>query len=100
MAYSFRYLTQEEVIQNGGMDMTFVNEVVEETYRLLDQGECALPHKVILRWGDATSERTTRGHMNAMPGYVGGDYKVAGIKWATGFYRNPIERGFAGPSPQ
>ncbi len=91
MATQFRYLTQEQLISLGALDMTLANQDVEEAFRLFDAGECILPSKVVLRWGDEASERTTRGHMNAMPGYVGGKYAMAGLKWAAGFYSNPIE---------
>jgi len=67
MSVEFRYLTQEEVAQAGGMDMSLTLNAVEEVYALLGRGECILPTKVILRWGDLESERTSRGHINAMP---------------------------------
>jgi ornithine cyclodeaminase len=93
MAVQLRYLSQEELIQVGGLDMGLTMEAVEEVFSLFGQGECILPSKVVLRWGDKESERTTRGHMNAMPGYVGGSYDMAGQKWAAGFYRNPLDHG-------
>jgi len=93
MTIQLRYLTQEEVIQAGGFDMALTMEAVEEVFSLFAQGECILPSKVVLRWGDAESERTTRGHINAMPGYIGGDYDMAGQKWAAGFYQNPAKHG-------
>jgi N-[(2S)-2-amino-2-carboxyethyl]-L-glutamate dehydrogenase len=89
----FRYLSQEEVIKVGGMDMGQTMEAVEEVFALLGQGECIKPSKVVLRWGEKGSEFTTRGHMNAMPGYVGGPIDMAGQKWGGGFYRNPIDHG-------
>jgi ornithine cyclodeaminase/alanine dehydrogenase-like protein (mu-crystallin family) len=93
MTVELRYLTQEEVIQAGGFDMALTMEVVEDVFALYARGECILPSKVVLRWGDAASERTTRGHINAMPGYVGGEYDMAGQKWAAGFYQNPMKHG-------
>lgn len=93
MTVKLRYLTQEEVIQAGGFDMTLTLEAVEEVFALFAQGKCILPGKVVLRWGDAESERTTRGHINAMPGYVGGSHDMAGQKWAAGFYQNPAKYG-------
>ena len=93
MGREFRYLAEEDVIQAGGLDMAMTMEVVEDVFALFGQGECILPSKVVLRWGDLESERTTRGHINAMPGYVGGEYDMAGQKWAAGFYQNPAQHG-------
>lgn len=93
MKVQFRYLTQEEVIRAGGLDMKLTMDAVEEVFALIGRGECILPSKVVLRWGEKGSEFTTRGHMNAMPGYVGGPIDMAGQKWGGGFYRNPIDHG-------
>ena len=93
MTVEFRYLNQEDVARVGGLDMGLALKDVEEVFRLWADGECILPSKVVLRWGDADSERESRGHINAMPGYVGGQFGLAGIKWISGFYSNPIERG-------
>lgn len=93
MGAKLRYLSQEEVIQVGGLDMALTVEDVQEVYRLYGLGECIKPHKSVLRWGDIASERTSRGHVNAMPGYVGGKYDMAGQKWVGGFYQNPSRHG-------
>ena len=92
MAIEFRYLTQEEVARLGGLDMAATVQDMEDVFRLLGSGECELPSKVILRWGDIENEHT-RGHINAMPGYVGGDYDMAGIKWIACMYSNPFVHG-------
>jgi len=92
MAIEFRYLNQEEVAQLGGLDMAATGQDMEEVFRLFGAGECVLPSKAILRWGDAESEHT-RGHINAMPGYVGGGYDMAGIKWIACMYANPFQYG-------
>jgi N-[(2S)-2-amino-2-carboxyethyl]-L-glutamate dehydrogenase len=89
----FRYLSQEEVIKVGGLDMGLTMDAVEEVFALVGRGECIAPSKIVLRWGEKGSEFTTRGHMNAMPGYVGGPIDMAGQKWGGGFYRNPIDHG-------
>ncbi|MFH1092104.1 MAG: ornithine cyclodeaminase family protein [Pseudomonadota bacterium] len=93
MSVQFRYLSQEELIRLGGLDMSLTMEAVEDVFALLGRGECILPSKVVLRWGEKGSEFTTRGHLNAMPGYVGGQYDMAGLKWGAGFYRNPVDHG-------
>jgi len=92
MAIEFRYLTQEEVARLGGLDMAATVQDMEDVFRLFGAGECELPSKAILRWGDIGNEHT-RGHINAMPGYVGGDYDMAGIKWIACMYANPFQHG-------
>ena len=93
MTLQFRYLSQEELITVGGLDMAMTMDAVEDVFALLGRGECILPSKVVLRWGEKGSEFAARGHMNAMPGYVGGPYDMAGQKWGGGFYRNPVDHG-------
>lgn len=79
------YLSQEEVIACGGLDMTQTLQAVEDAIGLLARGGCVLPSKTVLRWGD----EKTAGRVNAMPAYVGGTYDMAGIKWIGGFPGNP-----------
>lgn len=88
---AFRYLSQEQVVSLGGLDMPKAIDDVEEVFRLHAMGDFVLPSKVVLRWGDLDSE-TTRGRINAMPGYIGGRFDMAGIKWIGSFPAN-IDRG-------
>lgn len=90
-AVAFRYLTQEQIVALGALDMAAAIDDVAEVLRLHATGDCVLPSKVVLRWGDLASE-TTRGRINAMPGYVGGRFDVAGIKWIGSFPAN-IDHG-------
>lgn len=75
-----RYLSLEEVIQAGATDMAKAIADVENVLSLEDQGKVVHPHKTAMRWGDETSEYEF-GRINCMPGYVGGDVDMAGIKW-------------------
>ncbi|MDD2206680.1 MAG: ornithine cyclodeaminase [Aminobacterium sp.] len=84
----FLYLTQQDVIDCGVTNMAMVMNKIEKLFSLRDKGETILPDKVALRWGDADSEAQT-GRINAMPGYVGGDVDVAGIKWIASKPMNP-----------
>ncbi|MBE7062304.1 MAG: ornithine cyclodeaminase family protein [Ruminococcaceae bacterium] len=34
-----------------------------------------------MRWGKTVEDENTLGRINAMPGYIGGEYDIAGIKW-------------------
>jgi len=88
----FLYLSQEDVIAAGGLDMAETVKTIETSFRLHASGETILPHKPVLRWGGPESEETT-GRIMAMPAYVGGDFRVAGIKWIPSKPSNPVLRG-------
>lgn len=88
----FIYLNQREVIACGALDMGAVIRDLEKVFVLHHRKDDVLPAKVALRWGDAHSEET-RGRINAMPGYVGGDVNIAGIKWIGSAPRNPADFG-------
>jgi ornithine cyclodeaminase len=89
---SFRYLSQEDVKACGGDDMAATLEIVERVLAHHARHEALLPTKNVMRWGGVESE-TQRGRFNSMPGYVGGDFDVAGIKWISSFPSNPAKRG-------
>jgi 2,3-diaminopropionate biosynthesis protein SbnB len=88
---TFRYLSQEDVATCGGHDPERTLETVEEVLRLHALHDALVPPKNVLRWGGVESE-TTRGRINSMPGFIGGDFDVAGIKWISSFPSNPRER--------
>ena len=91
-AYRLLYLDQEEVAEAGGADMEAAVRDTEEVFRLHHLGQTVLPSKVVLRWGDSSSE-LERGRINGMPGYVGGTINMAGIKWIASFPANPFRHG-------
>lgn len=84
---TFRFLTQEEVAACGGSEMSIVLPIVEKALECHARADCVLPPKTVVRWGDSASE-VTRGRINAMPGYVGGTFDAAGIKWISSFPGN------------
>jgi 2,3-diaminopropionate biosynthesis protein SbnB len=86
-AVEFLYLTQEQVIECGGLDMVQTMEAVEKVFGLLDDGECIEPHAPSIRWGSLNDRR-----ISMHPAYVGGDVQVAGIKWIPSNPENPIKR--------
>ncbi len=83
----FLYLTQEEVIECGGMDMVQTIESVERVFQLLDEGECIEPHGPIIRWKGSGGR-----WISAHPAYVGADIQMTGIKWITSSPENRIKR--------
>jgi len=83
----FLYLTQEEVVECGGLDMVKTIESLEKVFRLLEEGECIEPQAPILRWNGIHGRR-----ISMHPAYIGGDVQVAGIKWIPSNPENPIKR--------
>jgi ornithine cyclodeaminase len=88
----FLYLSQEDVIAAGGLDMAATMQAVEKAFFLHGRGEIVQPLKVVLRWGPPETEETT-GRIMAMPSYLGGDFHVAGIKWIPSKPGNPRRFG-------
>ncbi|VUT23779.1 MAG: Alanine dehydrogenase [Candidatus Methanolliviera sp. GoM_asphalt] len=89
---SFIYLSQEEVVKSGGTDMLKTISDVEEVLVMRHKGECIVPHKVVLRKGTQEEESVT-GRVNALPGYIGKDKNIGGIKWVASFVQNPFKHG-------
>lgn len=87
---SFRYLNQDEVAACGGLDMAATVADVEKAFALHASHDVILPSKVVLRWGDVSTEYS-HGRINGMPAYVGGDVHMAGFKWISGFPQNPFK---------
>jgi ornithine cyclodeaminase/alanine dehydrogenase-like protein (mu-crystallin family) len=83
----FLYLNQAD-IKETGVNMAIAMEAVEDAFRLHHQGKTILPAKTVL-----DLDERERGRGNAMPAYVGGDYEVFGIKWISGFPKNPARHG-------
>ena len=84
------WLSQEDVIAAGGLDMATIVDDVEEVFRLYGARDYALPKKVSLEWGDDPPPGEQRNHVNLMPGYIGGRFNVAGLKAIASFPRNPF----------
>ncbi len=86
------FLSQEDTIQAGVLDMAMVVPTMEEVFKLHHRNDYILPTKCVLRWGDADSE-STRGRINAMPGWIGGPSPAVGIKWIASAPQNPFKYG-------
>jgi ornithine cyclodeaminase/alanine dehydrogenase-like protein (mu-crystallin family) len=85
----FLFLSQEDVVAAGGLDMPETIEVVEYALRLHGQGDAVLPRKVSIFWGDDPGTEELEGRVMAMPAYVGGDLDVVGLKWIPSVPDNP-----------
>jgi N-[(2S)-2-amino-2-carboxyethyl]-L-glutamate dehydrogenase len=90
---AFRYLSQEDVVAAGGLDMTAVVDVIERAFRVKAGGEVRMPPKVMITWADEPGTEEKHGRIMAMPGYVGGEFDVAGLKWIPSVPDNPPRRG-------
>ena len=82
----FLYLSQEDVIAAGGLDMKMVVEGMERAFKLLNAGKVIIPNKIVMTLPPGEKER---GRINGLAAYIGGDWEVAGIKWIPGFPNNP-----------
>jgi ornithine cyclodeaminase len=85
----FLYLSQEEVISCGGLDMPVTIAAVEESFRLMHAGECIEPHAPLISWNGPHQRRITM-----HPAFIGGEVQVAGVKWTPSNPDNPIKRRF------
>lgn len=86
------FLSQQDIVNAGGMDMRATIDDVSMAFSLFDRKDCVLPTKTSLRWGDDQSEIET-GRINSMPGYLGGSLRIAGLKWIGGSPANPFRHG-------
>ncbi len=78
----FLFLTQEDVIAAGGLDMKAALEDVELTYRLFAKGEIMQPHKPLMRFKHPETGQENYYLTVSMPVYVGGQINRVGHKWA------------------
>ncbi len=92
MELNIRYLTEKDIIELGGADMTKAVHDMERVFVLKEAGDVKLPDKVSMGWGKNVLEEKKFGRINAMPGYLGGEYDMAGIKWI-GSNPGNIEKG-------
>ena len=75
------FLNNKAMEELGVLDMKQVMHDVERVYVLNHQGDVIAPGKCVMRWGKTVEDENTLGRINAMPGYIGGEYDMAGIKW-------------------
>ena len=75
------FLNNKAMDELGAGSMEEVIKDVEKTYILNRKGDVISPGKCVMRWGKTVEDENTLGRINAMPGYIGGEYNMAGIKW-------------------
>ena len=75
------FLNNKAMDELGASDMNEVIRDVEQVYILNNKGDVIAPGKCVMRWGESVEDENILGRINAMPGYIGGEYDMAGIKW-------------------
>ena len=75
------FLNNKAMDALGTGDMQAVIRDVERVYSLNQSGDVISPGKCVMRWGETVEDENVLGRINAMPGYIGGEYNMAGIKW-------------------
>jgi ornithine cyclodeaminase len=89
---AFIFLSQEDVIKAGGLDMNATLEDVEKTYKLFASGQVQQPHKPVMNFDHPVTGKERYYMTVSMPVYVGGDVNRVGHKWAAESLANQ-ERG-------
>jgi ornithine cyclodeaminase len=84
----FLYLSQEEVVKAGALDMKMIIDGMERAFRLYNEGKVIIPSKIVMVLPPSERER---GRINGLAAYIGGDWETAGIKWIPGFPNNPTK---------
>lgn len=75
------FLNNKDMEKLGVEDMELTIQDVERAYVLTQLGDILAPGKCVMRWGNTPADENKLGRINAMPGYIGGEYCMAGIKW-------------------
>ena len=81
MEHNIIFLNNKAMEKTGVLDMKAAINDVKNAYILNYRQDVINPGKCVLRWGKTVEDENVLGRINAMPGYIGGQYDMAGIKW-------------------
>ncbi len=81
MKHDIIFLNNKAMVELGVLDMKKAIRDAKNAYRLTERGDVIAPGKCVMRWGSTPEDENVLGRINAMPGYIGGEYDMAGIKW-------------------
>lgn len=81
MEHNIVFLNNKAMEKTGVLDMAAAIADVKNAYILNHNRDVINPGKCVLRWGQTIEDENILGRINAMPGYIGGAYNMAGIKW-------------------
>lgn len=84
----FLYLSQEDVIAAGGLEMAETLNVVERVFSMVDNGEALEPLSPMENWDGGEGQK-----VGVHFGALAGDVNLAGVKWITVNPTNPAKRG-------
>lgn len=99
-----KFLSEPDMIEAGVLDVARCVEVMDETFRLLGEGDfvmggynrsshgCMLWYPKQSPFPNMPLAGPDRRYM-AMPAYLGGQYQCCGVKWYGSNVANPRERG-------
>lgn len=62
-ATAFRYLSQEDVVAAGGLDMAAIVDVIERAFRVKAEGQVFMPPKVMITWCDEPGTEEKHGRI-------------------------------------
>lgn len=88
---AYEMSTEDVILTLGGADIAAllqgkegpIMDLIGEAYVIHEAGDSCLPHSVFVRFPDRKRERII-----ALPGYLGGNKNLAGIKWIASFPEN------------
>jgi ornithine cyclodeaminase/alanine dehydrogenase-like protein (mu-crystallin family) len=83
----FLYLSQEDVIAAGGLEMAETIRVVEQAICMANQGQALEPLMPSVGWDGGEGQR-----LHAQLGALAGDLNVAAVKWVAMNPTNPWKR--------
>src|SRR5919202_1633609 len=83
------FLSQEDVVAAGGLDMDACLATIERTFVLHHRGETVAPQKAAIHWSEELDSDEKLGRIMAMPAYVGGETAMAVLKWIPSVPTNP-----------
>ena len=84
------FLKQEDVIKAGLLDMKNILAVTEKTFQLIGEGKVINPTKVFM---GMPNNEYLKSYCMSMPAYIGGEFDVAGFKWASESVFNATQEG-------
>lgn len=78
----FTYLSQEDLLEAGCLDLTFVMDAAESALLAMRDGQVIFPEKIVQIFDEETQER-----INCLPATLTAD-QVCGVKWVSVFPPN------------
>lgn len=81
MTHKILFLNNQDMNHAITGNMELVIENVKRCLELLETGDAINPGKLVTRMGNSPEDENVNGRINAMPGYIGGEFNVYGIKW-------------------